>query len=192
MYLSIPRNQAVHAFNQLHSTNWASIHVFKKDTRRVGPWHTLDLVFKTSADWAAFHVFKQDARQVEKVHTSNHIFNQHTHHIEQVSSNPHPKTPISLLLETPSNRTNYSSFDKHYRISPALIRARQPFLKKSIFTALSLFSTAVGLCQFSSALLLPWPPPPSPLCLPLVFLIHNPPNIHIQKANQRENQMYGQ
>lgn len=67
-------------------------------------------------------------------------------HVEQVTSPL--KTHLSSL--TPFDRPHYSYYDKHYRMSPALIRARQPFLIKNILTGLGLFSITVGICQFSS------------------------------------------
>lgn len=74
------------------------------------------------------------------------------HHVEQVTSilllkYPTSHFPTSL---TPFDRPHYSYYDKHYRMSPALIRARQPFLIKNIITGLGLFSITVGICQSSS------------------------------------------
>ncbi|EOD50028.1 hypothetical protein BKCO1_7100012 [Neofusicoccum parvum] len=42
-----------------------------------------------------------------------------------------------------------SYYDKHYRQSPALIRARQPYLVKNILTGAAIFSFAIGVYAFT-------------------------------------------
>ncbi|KAF2146619.1 uncharacterized protein K452DRAFT_294172 [Aplosporella prunicola CBS 121167] len=42
-----------------------------------------------------------------------------------------------------------SYYDKHYRQSPALIRARQPYLVKNIFTGAAIFGFAIGVYAFT-------------------------------------------
>ena len=38
-------------------------------------------------------------------------------------------------------------YDKHYRQTAALIRARQPYLVKNIFTGLSIFAFTIAVCK---------------------------------------------
>ena len=40
-------------------------------------------------------------------------------------------------------------YDEHYRQTAALIRARQPYLIKNIFTGLAVFGFAIGVCASS-------------------------------------------
>ncbi|KAI9824255.1 MAG: hypothetical protein M1832_002062 [Thelocarpon impressellum] len=40
-----------------------------------------------------------------------------------------------------------SYYDKHYRQSAALIRARRPYLLKNIITGTAIFGFAVGVCR---------------------------------------------
>jgi len=49
---------------------------------------------------------------------------------------------LTLLTRLP--RSTY--YDKHYRQSAALIRARQPYLIKNIFTGLGLCVFVIGVC----------------------------------------------
>ncbi|EKG22269.1 hypothetical protein MPH_00448 [Macrophomina phaseolina MS6] len=42
-----------------------------------------------------------------------------------------------------------SYYDKHYRQSPALIRARQPYLVKNLVTGAAIFSFAIGVYAFT-------------------------------------------
>jgi cytochrome c oxidase assembly factor 3 len=41
-----------------------------------------------------------------------------------------------------------SYYDKHYRQSEALIRARRPFLVRNILTGVGIFSFAIGVCKY--------------------------------------------
>ncbi|CAF9920120.1 hypothetical protein IMSHALPRED_004820 [Imshaugia aleurites] len=42
-----------------------------------------------------------------------------------------------------------SYYDKHYRQSPALIRARQPYLVRNIFTGLGLCAFTIGVYSWT-------------------------------------------
>ncbi|KAG6999269.1 hypothetical protein G7Y79_00036g072250 [Physcia stellaris] len=42
-----------------------------------------------------------------------------------------------------------SYYDKHYRQTAALIRARQPYLIKNIFTGLGIFGFVIGVYSFT-------------------------------------------
>lgn len=46
-----------------------------------------------------------------------------------------------------------SYYDKHYRQTAALIRARQPYLVKNIFTGIGLFSFVIAVCEFGITIL---------------------------------------
>ena len=55
----------------------------------------------------------------------------------------------SALYRLP--KSNY--YDKHYRQSAALIRARQPYLIKNIVPGISIFSFAIGVCKLPDFIL---------------------------------------
>lgn len=53
-----------------------------------------------------------------------------------------------LIASSRFHRSNY--YDKHYRQSAALIRARQPYLVKNIFTGLGLCAFTIAVCTLRS------------------------------------------
>ena len=54
-------------------------------------------------------------------------------------------TLTKMLRSDRLPRSSY--YDKHYRQTASLIRARQPYLVKNIFTGLGLLAFTVGVCE---------------------------------------------
>lgn len=46
-----------------------------------------------------------------------------------------------------------SYYDKHYKQSPALIRARRPYLVKNMLVGGGIFAFAIGICEYIRAIL---------------------------------------
>lgn len=60
-------------------------------------------------------------------------------------------TPLGYLNTDTFLRIPRSSYyDKHYRQSAALIRARQPYLVRNIVTGTAIFAFAISVCMLSN------------------------------------------
>ena len=74
----------------------------------------------------------------------------HVNHYGNVSP---PNTPLKppILAHSPSTSTDRlprsTYYDKHYRQTAALIRARQPYLIRNIFTGLGLTVFTISVCR---------------------------------------------
>lgn len=56
-----------------------------------------------------------------------------------------PLRSLHANMNTSIPRSTY--YDKHYRQSAALIRARRPYLVRNIFTGLGLCGFVIGVCK---------------------------------------------
>lgn len=84
-----------------------------------------------------------DDRTAADTTTSSH--HRCSHHGVRSTHCPAPQNHAHIFYSIP--RSSY--YDKHYRQSAALIRARQPYLAKNLVTGAAIFSFAIGVCKLS-------------------------------------------
>ena len=58
----------------------------------------------------------------------------------------HNVKPVISIDEALGSLPRSTYYDKHYRQTAALIRARQPYLVRNIFTGFGIFAFVIGVC----------------------------------------------